>query len=65
MRDQIEARRTQLEAEHAQGRQMLADLDQKRTELAQTLLRISGAIQVLGELLAEPAAPEGGDDAQE
>jgi hypothetical protein len=39
---------------------MLAELDHKRANLEQTLLRISGALQVLEELLAaEQAAPNG------
>ncbi len=45
-------RLTELKAEAESGQKMLANLDAQRAELQQTLLRISGAIQVLGELLA-------------
>ena len=52
MRDQLELRLKELTAEFDAGQQMLADLDAKRADLQQTLLRIDGAVQVLGELLA-------------
>jgi prefoldin subunit 5 len=39
-----------LEEELRKGSQMLAELDQRRADLRDTLLRISGAIQVLREL---------------
>lgn len=42
---------TELQAEFAAGQKMLADLSTKQTELQGTLLRISGAIQVLTEIL--------------
>jgi hypothetical protein len=42
-----------LEEEYRKGEQMLADLDQRRAEIRDTLLRIGGAIQVLKELTAE------------
>ena len=46
----------QLRAEFKSGQQVMADLDRQRSELSQTLLRISGAIQVLEELQAENGA---------
>jgi uncharacterized coiled-coil protein SlyX len=51
MRAQLEQRVTELESEYQAGQTMLADLDAQRADLQQTLLRISGAIQVLKELL--------------
>jgi hypothetical protein len=51
MREQLERRRDELTAELKAGQEMLAELDGKRLELQQTMLRISGALQVLGELL--------------
>jgi hypothetical protein len=52
MRGQLEQRLQQLKAEFETGQTMLTDLEQKRATLQQTLLRISGAIQVLEEVLA-------------
>jgi uncharacterized coiled-coil protein SlyX len=52
MREQLEQRITELEAEQEKGQHMLSDLDARRAELQQTLLRISGAIQVLEEVLS-------------
>lgn len=39
-----------LQEEYKKGQQMLLELDQRRAQLHNTLLRISGAIQVLQEL---------------
>jgi hypothetical protein len=52
MKDQLETRLQQLKTEFESGQKMLAELEQKRINLEQTLLRISGAIQVLEELLS-------------
>lgn len=61
MRDQMEQRLEELKHEYEAGQKMLADLEQKRISLEQTMLRISGAIQVLEEMLAaDPAAPATG-----
>jgi uncharacterized coiled-coil protein SlyX len=57
MRDRLEARLAELEAEQDAGRNLLAEMEAKQADLQQTLLRISGAIQVLQELLA-PAPTE-------
>jgi chaperonin cofactor prefoldin len=42
----------QLRIEYEKGRQQLAALEHQRQEIETTLLRISGAIQVLEELTA-------------
>jgi prefoldin subunit 5 len=60
VREQLEQRVGELRAEQQKGQQMLAELEAKQAELRQTLLRISGAIQVLEELLAGRA-----DDARQ
>ena len=52
MKAQLEQRLQQLQQEYESGQRMLADYEAKQAELRQTLLRISGAIQVLEELLA-------------
>jgi prefoldin subunit 5 len=49
----MEQKLEELEAEFARGQEQLALLDQKRAELRDTMLRISGAIQVLEELIAQ------------
>ena len=50
----------QLKDELQKGQQEMARLDLRRQELRDTLLRISGAIQVIEELLAQqaPASPQ-------
>ncbi len=52
MRTQLEARLQQLKAEYEAGKKALADLEAKEANLRETMLRISGAIQVLEEELA-------------
>jgi predicted nuclease with TOPRIM domain len=62
MRGQLEQRLQQLKAEFETGQTMLADLEQKRANLEQTLLRISGAVQVLEELLSADKATTNGEE---
>jgi DNA repair exonuclease SbcCD ATPase subunit len=52
MKSQLEARLNELRDEYDAGTKVLADLQKKQDELRSTLLRISGAIQVLEEVLA-------------
>ncbi len=54
----IDERLAELRAELEAGEQALADLDQRREQIITSMLRISGAVQVLEELAAadEPAA---------
>jgi prefoldin subunit 5 len=49
----MEQKLQELQAEFERGQQQMALLDQKRAELRDTLLRISGAVQVLEELMAQ------------
>jgi hypothetical protein len=65
MREQLEHRVSELRAEQQKGQQMLAELEGRQVELRQTLLRISGAIQVLEEMLAGPAGQNGALSAAE
>ena len=58
MQEQIKQRLQSLKAEFESGQKMLADLEVKQANLRETLLRISGAIQVLEELLAETQPEE-------
>jgi predicted nuclease with TOPRIM domain len=55
MRQQLEQRLNELKAEFEAGQKMLAELEAKKNELQATLLRISGAIQVIEEMLAQDA----------
>jgi hypothetical protein len=53
----MEERLQELRREFELGRQQMAQLERKRDELRDTLLRISGAIQVLEELSAVGERP--------
>ncbi|GKS69029.1 hypothetical protein W03_10330 [Nitrosomonas sp. PY1] len=61
MKDQLTTRLEALKQEYATGQKMLADAEMKRAELQSTLLRISGAIQVLEEMLSQDKSPEEGN----
>jgi predicted nuclease with TOPRIM domain len=52
MKTQLQQRLTDLRAEYESGQKMLASLEVKQANLRDTLLRISGAIQVLEEELS-------------
>ena len=58
MSERISQRLQELRQEFESGQKMLADLEAKKADLQQTLLRISGAIQVLEEMLAAEEAPK-------
>ncbi|GCL50241.1 hypothetical protein NIES3804_18080 [Microcystis aeruginosa NIES-3804] len=64
MKEQIKERIQQLKAEYESGQKMLADLETQESNLRTTMLRISGAIQVLEELLAKAEEEENLDDAK-
>lgn len=53
MKAQLEHRLQDLKAEFTAGQKMLAELEAKQANLRETLLRISGAIQVLEEELGK------------
>jgi predicted nuclease with TOPRIM domain len=58
MREQLQKRLHELKAEYESGQKMLDELEIKQANLKETLLRISGAIQVLEEELSHDAEPE-------
>jgi uncharacterized coiled-coil protein SlyX len=60
MKQQIENRLQSLKAEFAEGQKVLADLETKQASVRDTLLRISGAIQVLEEELTKANSEENG-----
>lgn len=51
MRETLEARLAELERELTAGQATLDELDRRRAEVRETLLRITGGIQVIEELL--------------
>lgn len=57
MQERLERRLAELVGEREAGHKVQAELRAQQAELEQTLLRISGAIQVLEELLDEDDAP--------
>lgn len=60
LRDRLTERLDTLRREYATGEQQIAALDARAAELRSTLLRISGAVQVLEEMLVsmdEASAP--------
>ncbi len=57
MKDQLEQRLKDLRDEFESGQKMLAELNTKQDNLRETLLRISGAMQVLEEELGKAAQP--------
>jgi hypothetical protein len=50
MKERIEARLAELRTEFETGQRMLAELEEKRGKLRESMLRIAGAIQVLEEV---------------
>lgn len=60
MENAIQERLEQLRNEYQSGQQMMQELMQKQANLEQTLLRISGAIQVLEEIIASQEQPSEG-----
>ena len=59
MQQKLEQRLNDLKQEFESGQKMLADLEAQQADLQQTLLRISGAIQVLEEMIAGETAAGG------
>jgi hypothetical protein len=61
MRDRLQTRLGELKKEFATGQVRLQELEKQQMSLRETMLRISGAIQVLEELLAdEPSLKQNG-----
>jgi ABC-type transporter Mla subunit MlaD len=62
MKDKLEQRLQELKSEFESGQTMLSDLEAQQANLKTTLLRISGAIQVLEELLSDDREPTENND---
>ncbi len=61
MKQQLNQRLQALKSEFEAGQKMMTELEEKQANLRVTLLRISGAIQVLEELLSDtPEIEENG-----
>jgi septal ring factor EnvC (AmiA/AmiB activator) len=60
VREQVQSRMRELQREYDRGEQQLRELVQQEAALRETLLRISGALQVLRELIAA----ENGENAE-
>jgi chromosome segregation ATPase len=59
MRENLEKRLQKLKTEFESGQKVLAELEAKQANVRDTLLRISGAIQVLEEELAKADSHDG------
>ena len=57
MNDKLNQRLAELTTELECGQRMMAELDSRQLKLRESMLRISGAIQVLRELLGATAGP--------
>ncbi len=62
MKEQLQQRLDELKREYESGQQMMTDLERRQSELQQTLLRISGAIQVLEELIQQEDKAEDSEE---
>lgn len=62
MKEKLEQRVRELKAEFEAGQKMLADLEAKQANIRNTMMRISGAIQVLEEELAKERGSSNGSN---
>lgn len=62
MRERLEGRLQELQAEFGKGQQTLEELETQAATVRQTLLRIDGAIQVLKEALDEDSRQQNGSE---
>lgn len=65
MEERIRQRLAELEREQAAGERRLVELDADASRVREVLLRISGAGQVLRELLADPEPEAANGDGRE
>lgn len=64
MKEQLQQRLEQLKNEYELGKKTLRELDEKQTNLRDTMLRIAGGIQVLEEEIAKAEETEINNDSQ-
>ncbi len=60
MKEQLEKRLAELKAEFASGQKAMTELETKQVNLRDTLLRISGAIQILEEEISKTGEEQDG-----
>ncbi|MDJ0800357.1 MAG: hypothetical protein QNJ51_26710 [Calothrix sp. MO_167.B12] len=60
MKEQLEKRLAEFKAEFASGQKAMTELETKQANLRDTLLRISGAIQILEEEISKTDAEQDG-----
>ncbi|MEG4854343.1 hypothetical protein QUB10_26075 [Microcoleus sp. B5-D4] len=65
MKEQLQQRIQSLRVEFEAGQKMLADLELQQVKVRETVLRISGAIQVLEEEIAKADSAENGLSSEE
>ncbi|MEL6222866.1 MAG: hypothetical protein AAFQ57_12595 [Cyanobacteria bacterium J06626_14] len=58
LKKQLEQRLAELQDEYDSGQKFLADLEERQSNVKETLLRITGALQVLKEELEKAAIAE-------
>lgn len=58
MKEKLQKRLAELKQEYESGQKMMTELETKQNNLRDTLLRISGAIQILEEELSEDTEEE-------
>ncbi|HEY9697921.1 MAG TPA: hypothetical protein V6D10_11700 [Trichocoleus sp.] len=63
MQERLQQRLQNLKSEFEEGQKILTELEAKQANLRETLLRISGAIQVLEEVLSETPEENGSSPA--
>lgn len=65
MKKQMEKRLNELRAEYESGQQMITETEASLANMRASMMRISGAIQVLEELLGQEASERGDGEAVE
>ncbi|MFY0523801.1 hypothetical protein ACN28I_11715 [Archangium gephyra] len=57
MKNSLRNRLNTLKSEYESGQRLLTELEARRAQLTQTMLRIEGAMQLLNEVLEQEPAP--------
>lgn len=57
MKNSLQDRLNTLKSEYESGQRLLAELEGRRAQLTQTMLRIEGAMQLLNEVMEQESEP--------